>query len=72
MKDSDAITLKTAKRLRAIRIDRDLTQSQVAEKAKMSANYYAKVERGEVRPSIDMYERIAKALKTTATELFPF
>ena len=51
MKDSDAITLKTAKRLRAIRIDR---------------------ERGEVRPSIDMYERIAKALKTTAADLFPF
>ncbi len=72
MKDSDAITIKTAKRLRAIRIDRDLTQAQVADKAKMSANYYAKIERGEVRPSIDMYERIAKALKTTAADLFPF
>lgn len=72
MKDSDATTRKTAKRLRAIRVERDLTQAQVAEKAKMSPNYYAKIERGEVRPSIDMYERIAKALKTTATELFPF
>ncbi|MFZ2513659.1 MAG: helix-turn-helix transcriptional regulator [Candidatus Saccharimonadales bacterium] len=72
MKDSDVTTRKTAKRLRAIRVERDLTQAQVAEKAKMSANYYAKIERGEVRPSIDMYERIAKALKTTATELFPF
>jgi transcriptional regulator with XRE-family HTH domain len=38
----------------------------------MSVNYYAKIERGEVRPSIDMYERIAKALKTTAADLFPF
>lgn len=38
----------------------------------MSVNYYAKVERGEVRPSIDMYERIAKALKVTAAEIFPF
>ncbi len=72
MKDSDVTTRKTAKRLRAIRVERDLTQAQVAEKAKMSPNYYAKIERGEVRPSIDMYERIAKALKTTATELFPF
>lgn len=72
MKDSDAITLKTAKRLRAIRIKHDLTQAEVAAKAKMSANYYAKIERGEVRPSIDMYERIAKALKSTASDLFPF
>lgn len=72
MKDSDAITIKTAKRLRAIRIDRDLTQAQVADKAKMSANYYAKIERGEIRPSINIYERIAKALKVTAAEIFPF
>jgi transcriptional regulator with XRE-family HTH domain len=72
MKDSDAITIKTAKRLRAIRIDRNLTQAQVADKAKMSANYYAKIERGEVRPSIATYEKIAKALKITSAELFPF
>lgn len=72
MKDSDAITKKTAKRLRALRDDRNLTQVQVADKAKMSPNYYAKIERGEVRPSIDMYERLAKALKVTASELFPF
>ena len=72
MKDSDATTIKTAKRLRAVRIDRNLTQAQVADRAKMSANYYAKIERGEVRPSIDMYERIAKALKVTAAEIFPF
>lgn len=72
MKDSDAITKKTAKRLRALRHDRNLTQVQVADKAKMSPNYYAKIERGEVRPSIDMYERLAKALKVTASELFPF
>lgn len=72
MKDSDATTRKTAKRMKSLRIERDLTQAQVAEKAKMSPNYYAKVERGEVRPSIDMYERIAKALKSTASDLFPF
>ena len=72
MKESDAITIKTAKRLRILRHDRDLTQVQIAEKAKMSPNYYAKIERGEVRPSIDIYERLAKALKVTASELFPF
>lgn len=72
MKGSDATTQKTAKKLRAIRLDRGFTQAELAEKAKMSANYYAKIERAEVRPSIDMYERIAKALKTSSKELFPF
>ncbi len=72
MKDSDATTIKTAKRLRAVRIDRNLTQAQIAEKAKLNTNYYAKIERGEVRPSIATYEKIAKALKITSAELFPF
>jgi transcriptional regulator with XRE-family HTH domain len=38
----------------------------------MSTNYYAKIERGEVRPSVDIYERLAKALKVTASDIFPF
>jgi len=68
----DSTTRKVAKRLKALRIDRDLTQSDVAEKADMSTNYYAKIERGELRPSVDIYERLAKALKVTASDIFPF
>jgi transcriptional regulator with XRE-family HTH domain len=68
----DSTTRKVAKRLKALRLDRDLTQSDVAEKADMSTNYYAKIERGELRPSVDIYERLAKALKVTASDIFPF
>lgn len=40
-----------------------LTQAEVAEKAGIHFNYYARVERGEVTPRVDIVEKIAKALK---------
>lgn len=72
MSTPDNTTRKVAKKLKSLRLDRDLTQADIAEKAKMSNNYYAKIERGEVRPSVDIYERLAKALKVTASDIFPF
>ena len=72
MSAPDSTTKKVANKLRSLRRDLDLTQSEIAEKAKMSTNYYAKIERGEIRPSVDIYERLAKALKVTASDIFPF
>ena len=72
MSTPDGITKKVAKKLKVLRLERNLTQAEIAEKAKMSVNYYAKIERGEVRPSVDIYERLAKALKATASDIFPF
>lgn len=72
MTTPDHTTRKVAETLKALRRNRNLTQAEVAEKSKMSTNYYAKIERGEVRPSVDIYERLAKALKATASDIFPF
>ena len=72
MTSSDGTTKKVAKRLKTLRLERDLTQAALADKSQMSTNYYAKIERGEVRPSVDIYERLAKALKVTASDIFPF
>ena len=72
MAAADSTTKKVAKKLKSLRLDRDLTQADIAEKAEMSTNYYAKIERGEVRPSADIYERLAKALKVTSSDIFPF
>lgn len=72
MTTSDSTTKKVAKKLKALRLERSLTQVELAEKADISSNYYAKIERGEIRPSVDMYERIAKVLKVTASDIFPF
>ena len=54
---------KLAKILKSARKMAKLTQVQVAEKAEIHVNYYARIERGEVNPTIDILDKIAKALK---------
>lgn len=54
---------KLAKILKKAREEANLTQAEVAEKAGIHVNYYARVERGEVTPRVDIVESIAKALK---------
>jgi len=45
------------------RIKIGLKQIDVAEKAGINSNYYAKVERGEVNVSLELGSKIAKVLK---------
>lgn len=52
-----------AKILKTARTKAKLTQVEVAEKAGIHPNYYARVERGEVNPTVDIVDSIAKALK---------
>lgn len=59
------------KSIKEVRIKRGLTQSEVAEMADTSANYFAQIERGEVNPSYTMLRSIAKALKTKLNDLIP-
>ncbi len=54
---------KLAKILKEAREKAGLTQAEVAERAGIHFNYYARVERGEVTPRVDIVEQIAKALK---------
>ncbi len=72
MSTPDDTTKYAAKRLRTLRRERDLTQVELAEKAKMNPMYYSKIERAAVKPSLDMYERIAKVLKVKSSDIFPF
>lgn len=52
-----------AKILKKARKKAELTQAEVAGKADISVNYYARIERGEVNPTADIIDSIAKALK---------
>jgi len=63
---------KIGKRIKAIRQEKGLTQIEVADKAKLNSNYYSKIERGEINASPDAYGKIAKALKVTSADIFPF
>ena len=53
---------KLDKIFRDAREETGLTQAPLAKKGGFNANYYARVERGEVTPRVDIVEKIAKAL----------
>lgn len=60
------------KNIRIARNKTSLTQKQVANKAGIHVNYYARIERGEENPSYEALERIIKALRVKSSEVLPF
>ena len=60
------------KNIKKARQKAGLTQAQLAQKAGIHVNYYARVERGEVNPSVDIVKNIAKALKVKSSDILPF
>ena len=65
-------TKSVGKRLKNRRKELDMTQDDVADKADISVNYYARVERGEVNPSMDIFKAILRALKTRSRDILDF
>lgn len=68
---SDSELKKLGKKIKEARKARGLTQSEVAEKADTSPNYFAQIERGEVNPSYTLLRSIAKAIKIKLSDLIP-
>lgn len=60
------------KKIKKARHKARLTQAELAEKAGIHTNYYARLERGEVNPSMEIVENIAKALKVKSSDILPF
>lgn len=61
-----------ASKLRKIRLKKGLKQVDVAEKAGLNANYYARVERGEAIPTVITLKKILSALKVKSSEVLSF
>ena len=61
-----------SKKLKSIRAGKRLTQDEVAHSAGISTNYYARVERGDTGTSMDIFEKIVKALKVKSSDILPF
>ena len=59
-------------KIKEIREKAKLTQAQVAKKADIHVNYFARLERGEVNPSVETVQSIAKALKVKSGDILPF
>lgn len=61
-----------ATKLKQTRRAKGLTQQEVAAKADLSTNYYARIERAEVSPSVETLEKLVKALKIKSSDILPF
>lgn len=60
------------KKLKTARAKLGLTQSDVADKAKISVNYYARIERNEENPTLETLEGILKVLKVKSSDILSF
>jgi transcriptional regulator with XRE-family HTH domain len=61
-----------AQRLRALRMARQLTQEDLAQRTGLSVNFISAMERGINAPSFETLETLAKALEIPVKDLFDF
>jgi len=69
---TDKTTKDIAKNLKQVRLAKGLTQIELADKAGINSNAYAKIERAERNPSLDTLEKLIKALGIKSSDVFPF
>lgn len=61
---------KFGKRLKALRVERDLTQLELAEILDMSPNFVGMIERGERNTTVENVFKIARALNIKPDSFF--
>jgi len=59
-------------RLRFLRVQRQMTQEQLAMAADISVDFLSLIERGRNAPSFSNIDKLARALKIPVKELFNF
>lgn len=64
--------IKFGENLRVARNKAGLTQKQVADRADIHVNYYARIERGGENPSYEVIERIIKTIGIKSSKVLPF
>ena len=69
---ADLTSKYIARNIKQIRLQKGLTQAELAKKAGINSNYYAKIERSDLKPSVDTLEKIIKALGVKSSDVFPF
>ena len=58
-------------RLRTIRVQKGMTQVEVAKQAGTERGYYAKLEQGYTLPSLKLLDKILKALEARFRDVLP-
>lgn len=62
--------MELGERLRSLRKEKNLTLKDLSELANLSVPYLSDMERGEVNPSIESLQKVAKAFNMTVRDLF--
>jgi len=66
------LRVQFGRRLRRLRLARDMAQERLAEQIGISITFLGLIERGVNAPSFDTIEQIARALKVPVSDLFLF
>ena len=69
---SDDILTKFGQRVRELRLERNLTQQQLADISGLHKNYIGMVERGERNPSLVNIDILARSFNIENSELMKF
>lgn len=62
--------IKFGEKIRSLRREQDLTQEELASRAKLDDKYISNLEKGMNSPSLDTIAQLARALKVTIADLF--
>ena len=66
------LRVQFGRRLKALRIEREMTQEDLADAADVSTVFISSIERGKYAPSFDSLEKLARALDVSVKDLFEF
>lgn len=69
IQEDNKINSEICNNIRQVRLGKNLIQAEVAKKAGLNSNYYAKVERGEAKPSGVTITKICKALGIKSSDI---
>jgi len=58
-------------KVRQVRLSKNLTQEQLAEKAKLHPTYIGRIERGKQNPSLTNIYKLYTTLKVSINQIFP-
>src|SRR6186997_1722964 len=67
----DEIVTRFGRKLQELRVERGMSQAELATRASCTTNYISRLEGGGAAPGIDLVARLAKALGVTIAELLP-
>ena len=71
-KDKDIKLVQLGQRIREIRVQKGMTQSEIAERCGMASNYIAMLERGERNPTYLTLLKIAEGCDVSISELIKY